>query len=77
MGTARFLVSEELIRELMEMPAGARIQNIVIEKDPTYLEEFMAFRFEVSDPDLPEGIHDVAPTVTEAYRNWDWNIKED
>ena len=78
MGIVRFLVSEELIRNLMEMPSGARIVNISIGKMGTrHPERVLSFRFEVEDPEVPEGIHETTPLVFQAFRTWDWGIKKD
>jgi hypothetical protein len=72
---ARFDVAEELLRELLHLPARARIVGVSFR----YVDsEHKALTFIVDDPALPEADfpHDCSPTVTHALQ-WQWNIKQD
>lgn len=78
MGTARFLMSEELIRDLLDLPPEALIREIhTFERTTTKPTKARTFQFEVYDPEIPDGIHDAKPIVFQEFRTWEWNIKEE
>ena len=69
MRAARFHVSTELLRDVLQMPPASRIIGAHLDSSQR------SVVFVVDDPSLPEAEqpHDVTPTVTRV--TWDWNVR--
>ena len=71
--TAEFLVSYDLLREVMQMPEGTKILSVRNSGFPG-----ASFVIKVSHPDLPPCALGKTPTIEPLLHHerarWDWNV---